>query len=349
MNAPVAMQSEYNFPAVPEPELIQTLRNSFYPGATDASIKMVISYCRAAQLNPMLKPVHLVPMRVKKVGGGRDDYEWRDVVMPGVNHYRTQAHRSGEYAGKTEPEFGPEKSTTLGNVKVTFPEWCKITVYREKNGIARAFTAKEYWIENYATAGKDSDAPNAMWKKRPIGQLAKVAEAQALRMAFPELTGGTNTAEEMEGKTLEDATDMVTVASSAPQAALTKPKAEQQLNTFANASKPKETVAATKTAAPAAQTANGQPITDIDPETGEVLDPEAADYPNIPADALNDWEMEGKWLRGYKWFAMQLPEVFPPSRKAFIERHRPMLEATAKHAKYGPELSSLLEANGAKL
>jgi hypothetical protein len=61
------------------------------------------------------------------------------------------------------------------------------------------FTAREYWIENYATAGRDSKAPNSMWQKRPRGQLIKCAEAQALRKAWPEL-GAQPTAEEMEGK-----------------------------------------------------------------------------------------------------------------------------------------------------
>ena len=71
------------------------------------------------------------------------------------------------------------------------------------------FTAKEYWIENYATKGKDADgkvstAPNTMWLKRPYGQLAKCAEAQALRKAFPEIVSQHPTAEEMEGKVLNE-------------------------------------------------------------------------------------------------------------------------------------------------
>jgi hypothetical protein len=67
------------------------------------------------------------------------------------------------------------------------------------------FTAKEFWKENYAVkGGKDrSIAPNAMWTKRPYGQIAKCAEAQALRKAFPEI-GSEATADEMAGKSLHE-------------------------------------------------------------------------------------------------------------------------------------------------
>jgi hypothetical protein len=41
-----------------------------------------------------------------------------------------------------------------------------------------------------------------MWKRRPYAQLAKCAEAQALRKAFPEI-GAQPTADEMEGKEFE--------------------------------------------------------------------------------------------------------------------------------------------------
>ena len=43
-----------------------------------------------------------------------------------------------------------------------------------------------------------------MWLKRPFGQLAKCAEAQALRKAFPEIITQQPTAEEMEGKFIEE-------------------------------------------------------------------------------------------------------------------------------------------------
>ncbi len=186
--------------AVPEEsELITVLKNSLYPGASDASIRLVLSYCRAAHLDPLQKPVHIVPMWDKNAG------EMRDVIMPGIGLYRTQAARSGEYVGVSEPIFGETVTENIGGRQVTYPLWCKITVKRAICGIIAEFTALEFWRESYAVRGgkEKSIAPNAMWSRRVFGQLAKCAEAAALRKAFPEV-GAQPTAEEMEGKTLND-------------------------------------------------------------------------------------------------------------------------------------------------
>ena len=188
--------SSYPAFAMKEEELINVLRNSLYPGAQTDSIKMIIGYCKASSLDPMQKPVHIVPIWDSKAG------TMRDVVMPGIGLYRAQASRSGEYAGVTEPEFGDDVTESIGGVETTYPKWCRVTVKRLlANGSIVEFTANERWKENYAAkGGKDkSIAPNAMWARRPYAQLAKCSEAQALRKAFPEF-GAQPTADEMEGK-----------------------------------------------------------------------------------------------------------------------------------------------------
>ena len=180
--------------------LAQVLEGSLYPGAAMESINLVLGYCRAAGLDPMQKPVHIVPIWDSKAS------RMRDVIMPGIGMYRTQAARSGNYAGVSDPEFGPDVKEAIGGVDITYPAWCKVTVKRlMANGMIAEFTATERWKENYAARGgrEKSPAPNAMWAKRPYGQLAKCAEAQALRKAFPEI-GAAPTAEEMEGKSIEE-------------------------------------------------------------------------------------------------------------------------------------------------
>jgi len=38
------------------------LKTSLYPNAIDESVDMVLAYCQAGALDPMTKPVHIVPM-----------------------------------------------------------------------------------------------------------------------------------------------------------------------------------------------------------------------------------------------------------------------------------------------
>jgi phage recombination protein Bet len=221
MSTTLAMATQSNMPSISDLEVMQVLQNSLYPGAQPESIKMVLGYCKAAGLDVMQKPVHIVPMYAatgKKDGKGFDIKAMRDVIMPGIGLYRTQAVRSGHYAGVSEPEFGPDVNTEIGGVKITYPKWCKVTVRRSMdNGNIAEFSATEFWLENYATKGRDSDAPNAMWSKRPYGQIAKCAESQALRKGFPEV-GSSPTAEEMEGKETEHFIEGETARSAKPAA-----------------------------------------------------------------------------------------------------------------------------------
>lgn len=182
-------------------ELMDVMQSSVYPGALPSSIKLAIGWCRAARKDPLKKPVHIVPMSVKIAGRARGEgqYEWRDVIMPGINDYRVDAARTGEHVGNLPAEFGPMRQAW----GIEYPEWCEFTVLRWRHGEARPFSSgKVYFLETYATAGKDSDNPNAMWRKRPRGQLEKCAEALALRRAFPEV-GSAPTSEEMVGRTFE--------------------------------------------------------------------------------------------------------------------------------------------------
>lgn len=243
------------------------LQSSLYPGASDASVSMVLAYCQAAGLDPMTKPVHIVPISVKsgkKRDDGSDIYENRDVVMPGIGLYRVRAASTHAHEGTSDPTFGPMRTLNFRK-KVTewvsgkkqdkwvdeqleYPEWCRVSVFRNVNGRTCEFPATEYWLENYATAGRNSDAPNEMWARRPRGQLVKCAEAQALRKAFPEF-GGQPTAEEMEGRADVDAAPL-------PIAAVTT--MPQRASVTGNTARPAPVV---------------EPeVVDIDPDTGEVLD-----------------------------------------------------------------------------
>lgn len=174
-----------------EPAAWHTLSKNLYPGAQQASILMVIDYCKTRGLDPLHKPCHIVPM---KVGD-----EWRDVVMPGIYEYRTTAHRTGEYLGHAEPVYGEDVDHSIG---VTAPEWCRFTVYRWNPAakVRGEYPVTVYFSEVCGTKwDKDQGRhmANGRWLKAPRQMLTKCAEAAALREAFPEELGGEHTFEEM--------------------------------------------------------------------------------------------------------------------------------------------------------
>jgi len=154
---------------------LNTLRNSIFNGAKDESIAMAVDYCISRNLDIMMKPVHLVPMSVK-VG---NQYIMKDTVMPGIGLYRIQADRSGNYAGADEPIFGPSITKTFNGkngekLEFSYPEFCVYSVHKIVGSHVVKYSAKEFWLENYATKSHDSEIPNAMWKKRPYAQLANI-------------------------------------------------------------------------------------------------------------------------------------------------------------------------------
>lgn len=106
------------------------------------------------------------------------------VIATGIDGYRTLADRTGCYAGNDDPVFddpdGPPKKAT-------------VTVYKVVGGVRCPFSATARW---------DQYVPNEkmafMWRKMPHLMLGKVAEALALRKAFPAAMSGIYTTEEME-------------------------------------------------------------------------------------------------------------------------------------------------------
>lgn len=181
----------------------RTLCNSLFPGADPKSVLMVVDYCAARKLDPMKKPCHIVPMRVKDARTG--DYGWRDVILPGIYEYRTTAQRTGEYLGHSKPVYGP--STDVYGVAA--PEWCEMTMYRWNTNAGREvpFPVQVFFREAVGlTKDKKTGAieANDRWSKAPIQMLTKCTEAAGLREAFPDELGGEPTAEEMDGQRAAD-------------------------------------------------------------------------------------------------------------------------------------------------
>ena len=247
-NELAVQQSEYAVLNMPQSTAIATLRASLYPGASDESVINVLEYCRAAKLDPMQRPVHIVPMWDAKAGATRD------TIMPGVNFHLTAAERNG-CAGIGEPEYGPDITEVLGGIKMTYPAWCKVKVYRLiEGGRIAEFVGYERFMECVST--NKGGAPNSMWKKRPYGMLAKCAMSQALRKGFPSVAGA-YTAEEMAGKTIGEEFDEYVVSES--EAA--KPSPTAGIKTKAEAAAEKKRAAKAKEVVEAVRA--GEAVSDV--------------------------------------------------------------------------------------
>lgn len=186
-----------------EVDIYRAIKNSLFPDASDRSIGMYLSYCRAKNYDPLKKPMHIVPIKCKtnnKDSDGKYIYESRDIIMQGINSYRIDASRSGQFYGISDTEYGPIITKKFKTLTVEFPEWCRLTIYKKIGNDVVGIPAKLYWLEAYATRDAFTDDPNKMWAKRQRAQLEKCTEALAYRKGFPEETGSIPTHEEMEGR-----------------------------------------------------------------------------------------------------------------------------------------------------
>lgn len=230
----------------------RALVDAVFPLAKDpSSVILALSYCKARNLDPFKKPVHIVPMwnaAAKRMV---------ETVWPGIGELRTTAFRTGQYAGRDEAKYGETRRERIGTAEVEYPEWCQVTVYRLLGGQRLPFPGpRVYWRESYATAGREDPSPNSMWRRRPFGQIDKCAEAAALRAAFPEEVGNEYAAEEMEGRIIGETIDGRT-----GEVRPTPRTLSERLDALANA-------------APAG------PRADADTETGDASDAVASEAPN---------------------------------------------------------------------
>lgn len=109
----------------------------------------------------------------------------------GIDGYRSSAERTREYLGSDEATYEPCGCAAKPE---GHPAVARVIVRRahpsghvvEQPGVAR-------WHELVPPSGQDS-----MWQKMPFNQLAKCAEANGLRKAFPRVLGGVYITEELE-------------------------------------------------------------------------------------------------------------------------------------------------------
>lgn len=164
--------------------------NTYMPKATPAEVALFEEVCRRTGLSPYARQVYPIKRSVRE---GRD-YVDRWSFQVSIDGFRLIAERTGAYRGQTTPLFcgvdGVWKELWLSAEP---PTAAKVGVLRSDFDAPLYAIAK--WSE-YAQRTRDGSL-TSMWAKMASLMLAKVAEALALRKAFPQELSGLYTTEEM--------------------------------------------------------------------------------------------------------------------------------------------------------
>jgi phage recombination protein Bet len=153
-------------------EQVDLIKATIAPDATDVELRLFFYDCKRRGVHPLDKLIHFT-----KRGG-------KYTPVTSIDFFRSRAAESREHMGTDDAVFTGENTPDFA---------ATVTVYREVKGWKCPFTATARWAE-YLPDEKN----NFMWLKMPHGQLAKCAEALALRKAFPQQLGDLHTFEEMD-------------------------------------------------------------------------------------------------------------------------------------------------------
>jgi phage recombination protein Bet len=153
----------------------ELLKKTICKDIDNNELEMFLHVCSRTCLDPFRNQIYAV----KRAG--------KMTIQTGIDGFRLIAERTGKYSPGREPTYEYDAQSKLVSA----------TSYVKKmtpDGTWHEIAAKAYWNE-YVQAYNGK--PSNFWAKMPHNQLAKCAEALALRKAFPADMSGIYTTEEM--------------------------------------------------------------------------------------------------------------------------------------------------------
>jgi phage recombination protein Bet len=170
-------------------EQVDLIKRTIAPSASNDELQLFLQAAKSRGLDPFKRQIYLVPRKAKVNG------QWVEKQSPecSIDGYRLIAERTGKYAGQLGPQWCGEDA-----------EWKDVWLDKKPPRAARVGVLRaDFKGAMWGIARWDSycpiynGQPSAMWKKMPDLMLAKCAEANGLRRAFPEELAGIYTSEEM--------------------------------------------------------------------------------------------------------------------------------------------------------
>lgn len=155
---------------------VALIKKQIAPGCNDDELKMFMHQCRTRGLDPFARQIYAIKM------GGKMS------IQVSIDGLRLIAERTGQYAGQMGPFWCGEDG-----------QWHDVWVSNKSPLAAKIGVLKSSFKEPlYAVAKTSSYEQNSpLWKKMPELMIAKVAEALALRRAFPAELSGLYSEDEM--------------------------------------------------------------------------------------------------------------------------------------------------------
>ena len=179
---------------------IALIKRTIARDATDDELKLFLAQCQRTGLDPFDRQIYFSKRR--QWNAKLNDYEEVGRAETTIDGFRVVADRTGEMDGQDVEWCGADGVwVDVWLDDDVPPVAARVRVYRR--GCAHFFPGIAKYREYVQT--KRDGSPNAMWVKMPANQIAKCAEALALRKAFPKQLSGIYTADEMAQADVIDA------------------------------------------------------------------------------------------------------------------------------------------------
>lgn len=171
-------------------EQVLALLDMFNLGnAPETVIRSYFHVCQTTGLDPFKRQIHLI------------ERQGKFTPQTSIDGFRIIRDRSQQYDGDETLWCGPDGRWVDAWLEDGPPTACKFVLYLKNR--TRPVTAVARWSEYVQT--KRDGTVTSMWARMAAHMLAKVAEALAIRKAFPDDTGGLYTNDEMAQATSDPA------------------------------------------------------------------------------------------------------------------------------------------------